>query len=160
MNHFISKTVIAGVTALAFALPGVASAVTVSPGGSFQASGTTTLTSPGGQSYQCQLMLTGTAMQNGAVTVSMANISPGDAACQFLGATNLPWTGSFDSDAMGVTLSGVTVSAPLVGLTCGPSSVDPDYSNAPSTVAFNNTSLGSCVVDGDLDVTPAQTVTP
>lgn len=160
MNHMMSKTVLAGATALALVIPGIASAVTVSPGGPFTATGSTTLTGPNGQPLTCDVTLTGTVTQSGAVTVSMANFDPGDPGCALLGPANLPWTGSFDTDAMGLTLNSVTATAPALGLTCGPASVNPDYSNAPSTVTFNNTSLGACTVDGGLTVTPSQTVTP
>lgn len=162
MNHVLSKTALAGVTAMALIVPGIASAVTVSPAGSFTATGTTELTPPGQNPtpIECVLTLTGNATQSGGVTISSVSIDPGDPACAALSASSssLPWTGSFDSDALGLTLNGVHVEAPILGLTCGPASVNPDFAN--STVTFNGTSLGACTIDGSLDVTPPQSVTP
>lgn len=156
MNAYLKKSAIVAAACAFTAVPAIASAVTVSPGGSITASGQTELTA-GGQEVSCTTTLTGNVTTNGAVTINSASFAAGDAACALIQADNLPWTGSFDADAQGITLNGVDVGIPLLSVQCGPASINPGYSNAPSTVHFDDTALGSCSVDGELSVTPGQT---
>ena len=157
MTLHIKKSAIAVAACACIAAPGIASAVTVTPAGSITASGQTSLDA--GQEVSCTTTLTGNVTSNGSVTINSASFASGDAACAAIQADNLPWTGSFDADAQGLTLNGVDVGIPILGIQCGPASINPGYNNAPSTVTFNNTPLGSsCTVDGSLTVTPDQTV--
>ena len=157
MNSYLKKCAITAAACAFTAVPAIASAVTVSPGGSITASGQTTLTVDG-QSVSCTTTLTGNATTNGAVTINSASFSGSDPRCAAIQGDSLPWSGNFDSDAMGITLNAVEVTIPLLGIQCGPAPINPGYTNAPSTVGFDNTALGACTVDGSLSVTPDQTV--
>lgn len=155
----MKKMIVMSSAALIMSVSAAASAVTVSPGGMITAQGPTTLKAAG-QTVPCTTTLTGTVGAGGDVTIASASFSGDDPRCSFVQAANLPWTGGFAADASSLTLNAVEVDVPLLGIMCGPAPVTPSYSNAPSTVTFNNTGLGTCSIDGSLNVTPDQTVSP
>lgn len=157
MKNQKSKYIPLAAAAVAMSVSAMASAVTVSPAGAITAQGNTTLDS-GSLSVPCTTTLTGNVSTNGAVSINSASFSGSDPRCSFVQAANLPWTGNFASDAASLTLNGVNVTVPLLGISCGPAPVSPSF--ASSTVTFNNTPLGTCSIDGGLAITPTQTVTP
>lgn len=141
-------------------LPAVAMAAP--PTGPVTASGLTSLHPPAGSNLpevDCQTTLTGNITSSGAITISSASFAKGDAQCVAVQANNLSWTGSFNSGNTQLTISGVEVDVPLLGIMCGPASVQAPVTNGGTTVDFgtggDTTSLGSCAIDGTLTIQPA-----
>jgi len=158
MKNITQKMIVAISAALIMSVSLAASAVTVSPAGMITASGPTTLDDGNGLVVPCTTTMTGNVSTGGNVTIASASFSGSDPRCSFVQAANLPWTGQFASNAASLTLNAVEVDVPLLSVMCGPASVTPSYAN--STVTFNSTSLGACSIDGSLNITPTQTVTP
>ncbi|MXN76887.1 activator protein [Burkholderia sp. 4701] len=117
----------------------------------FSASGITAL-SKGTISANCTATFNGTVTPTGSLLITSAQFT-GGGTCGLITATGLPWTGQADTSTQ-LSINNVKISVTLLG-TCGPSKVVAAWSDANSSLTFNNATLSpDCKVSGTLLTSP------
>lgn len=138
------------------------------PTGMVKATGLTSLHAPDGTEIDCQTELEGTITQTGqnpasySVTITSGSFAPGNPKCVGVQANfggNGYWMGTFGPASAGfspLSINGVEIDIPSMGLMCGPGIVSaPYYDSPPKTVDFgSSTPLSTCSIDNSLTISP------
>ena len=94
-------------------------------------------------------------------SVTSASFSPGSVDCAFVSTAGLPWTIT-PTSSTSVTIAGVKVTVPLLGITCGPSTITASVTqngSTSTTLAWTSQTLsGSCSTTGSVTLTPQITI--
>ncbi len=121
----------------------------------FSASGLTNL-SKGSINASCTSTFNGTITSTGIVNITSATFT-GGATCSLISgsaSSTSPWTGQADSTTQ-LSINNVQVNVSLLG-PCGPSKVVTAWSDANSSLTFNNAALTpNCTVSGTVVTSPS-----
>ncbi len=143
-----------GLVSIGLAQP--VAAYTVTPQGSFTATGPITIVDPLGSTVNCTLSVSGTVLKTSKPKVYTASLSSGDASC---GATTTvygtPWMwGAMNATQLNFAHFGInTANGPCYGM------VHINV-NSSGSLSVSNRPVGTCKVSFTVQTAPALTIVP